>query len=255
MRRYPILTCGVLLIAAASITADSHAQIVPPNGTYGGRTYPQWQVKYWQDLIATPVVNNRHPYLTPEAFGDQNGVVFLPDFPGAQVDLTVSTETALLLSIISFESSVFEPPPDHGDDEASMRANSNMRVDQQAASGFFAQIDGVPVDLTPFRFETPLFEWGPLPENNIFQFFGLTAPAGTTSLAVGAGYYLLLEPLSVGNHVLHFGHGMAGGAAATTYNVTVIPEPTSLIILGIAVVAGLVACRRSRQVGHTRPAQ
>jgi len=36
----------------------------------------------------------------------------------------------------------------------------------------------------------------------IFKFFGLDAPAGTTSTAVDAGYYLLLAPLSVGRHAL-----------------------------------------------------
>ena len=58
----------------------------------------------------------------------------------------------------------------------------------------------MPVDLTPFRFVSPLFTWGPVPADNI-----VGAPAGTTSDAVDAGYYLLLTPLTVGSHTIHFG--------------------------------------------------
>jgi hypothetical protein len=96
--------------------------------------------------------------------------------------------------------------------------------------------------------DTPLFEWGPLPQNNVFQFLGLNAPAGTTSPAVGVGYFLLLEPLSVGQHVINY--GFVGNPPGITFNITVVPEPTSLMIHGTAVVAGLVTCRRSRRIAE-----
>jgi hypothetical protein len=50
-------------------------------------------------------------------------------------------------------------------------------------------IDGTPVNNleTAYRFESAHFTFGPLPEDNIFEFFGLDAPAGTTSTAVDAG--------------------------------------------------------------------
>ena len=55
-------------------------------------------------------------------------------------------------------------------------------------------IDGVPVrDVGAYRVESPLFVFGPLPEDNIFG-----APVGTTSPAVDAGVYLLLAPLPPG---------------------------------------------------------
>jgi hypothetical protein len=40
--------------------------------------------------------------------------------------------------------------------------------------------------------------FGPLPADNV-----LGAPAGTTSLAVDAGVYLMLTPLSPGSHTIH----------------------------------------------------
>jgi hypothetical protein len=253
MRRHPVLTCHALLITVSSFTASAYGQIVPPNATYRGRTYQQWQVKYFQDLLATPVVNGRHPFITGDPFGGQDGVLFLPggnSFPVPPRNLTISADTALFFPIVQFESSVFEPPPDHGDNEASLRANSNMRLDSHPTP--FARIDGVSVDPAPFRTETPLFEWGPLPANNVFQFLGLNAPAGTTSPAVDVGYYLLLEPLPVGQHVINYGFGPALNA---TFNITVIPEPTSLMILGTAVVVGLFPYRKRGPAVHARLAQ
>jgi len=88
-------------------------------------------------------------------------------------------------------------------------------------------IDGVPLNnLDAYRVESPLFEFGPLPENNLFEVFGLDAPAGTTSPSVDAGVYLLLAPLSVGRHVVHFGGTFDefGFSIDTTYNITVVPK-------------------------------
>jgi hypothetical protein len=90
-----------------------------------------------------------------------------------------------------------EPDPFHGDDEAEMRACANGHIDH--TSGLIAVIDGVPVqDLAAYRVESPLFEFGPLPADNV-----LGVPAGTTSLAVDAGVYLMLTPLRPGSHTIH----------------------------------------------------
>jgi hypothetical protein len=47
--------------------------------------------------------------------------------------------------------------------------------------------------------QSPLYTFGPLPDNNLFG-----APAGTTSLSVADGVYVMLAPLSAGPHVIHF---------------------------------------------------
>jgi hypothetical protein len=40
--------------------------------------------------------------------------------------------------------------------------------------------------------------------NNVLQYFGLDAPAGSTSLSVADGYFVMLAPLSAGKHTIHF---------------------------------------------------
>src|SRR5205814_1731632 len=100
------------------------------------------------------------------------------------------------------------------------RACANDHIDN--TSGRFAFIDDVAVEnLDAYRVESPLFEFGPLPENNL-----LGAPTGATSPSVDAGFYLLLNPLSVGKHVLHFGATFDefGASIDTTYIITVVPK-------------------------------
>ena len=61
-------------------------------------------------------------------------------------------------------------------------------------------------DLDLYRAESPPFIFGPLPENNV-----LDVEPGTVAGSVSDGYYILLAPLSVGEHEIHF-----GGAAVFT---------------------------------------
>jgi len=59
--------------------------------------------------------------------------------------------------------------------------------------------------------QSPLYTYGPLPDNNVLQFFGLDAPEGTTSKSVADGVFVMLAPLPPGKHTLHF-----GGSPTTT---------------------------------------
>jgi hypothetical protein len=143
---------------------------------------------------------------------------------------------------------VLEPDPFHGDDEEELRACANGHIDN--TSGRFAEIDSVPVNnLDAYRVESPLFEFGPLPENNLFG-----EPAGTTSPSVDAGVYLLLAPLSVGQHEVHVGGTFdeLEFSIDTTFLITVdnnqmtpVPEPSSLLL--ILAGALCLGCMRRRQ--------
>jgi len=67
------------------------------------------------------------------------------------------------------------------------------------------EIDAGPWRIWPASaFQSPLYTYGPLPDNNVLQYFGLDAPAGSTSLSVADGYFVMLAPLSAGHHTIHF---------------------------------------------------
>jgi hypothetical protein len=117
---------------------------------------------------------------------------------------------ALFFPIVNAECSDVE---NDGDDEEDFRACAKALADLIAVDSLAAEIDGVPIrNLQRYRFSSPLFTFGPLPANNVLQ--GLCdrpdnpnkpdCPVGTTSMAVADGYYLMLPPLSVGPHTVHF---------------------------------------------------
>src|SRR4051794_19524863 len=131
MRRYLTLTLCGLLVSLTGLTTQARAGILPSDGSYAGRTYNDWQVLWWQTAFATPIVNGDHPLFSGGVLGEVDGVVMLTGVFGvASLDLTISDNTAIFFPVANSESSVFEPPPFHGDDEASLRANSVALLDQ-----------------------------------------------------------------------------------------------------------------------------
>ncbi len=160
-RNLLLALCG-FVIPLASVTSPAYAEILPPDGIYAGRTYNEWQVLWQQTAFATPIVNGDHPFISGGSLGEQDGVILLTGVVGvANLSLTISDNTAIFFPILNIESSIYESPPFHGDDEASLAANSNGLLDQ--ATNLFAEIDGVAVNLTPYRFLSPLFTWGRCP--------------------------------------------------------------------------------------------
>jgi hypothetical protein len=218
-----LTTVALILPYGQSHGANKNPGIIPLNAKYRGLSYGEWEAKFWQAAFAIPVVDGEHPLITGGAFGGEDGVVFLAGIGGgATIEVTIPPGTALFFPVINTECSEIEPPPFHGDDEAEMRANANAIIDD--TSDRFAVIDGVAVkNLDSYRTQSPLFEFGPLPEDNILEFSGEDAPAGATSPSVDAGFYLLLPPLSAGEHVIHFGGTFDdfGFSIDTTYVITV----------------------------------
>jgi hypothetical protein len=80
-----------------------------------------------------------------------------------------------------------------------------------------ASVDGIPLqDLSAYRVQSPIFSIT-LPEDAIF---GL--PSGTFEPNVSDGYWLMLVPLSAGEHTIYFKAVSAGGfTTEVTYNLTI----------------------------------
>lgn len=195
-------------------------RIAPPHSHAYGASYGEWAARWWQWALSIPADN--HPFLGGDVLQGQTGhVVFLVGiFGGAEISLTIPPGTPLFFPIVNSECSTIEPDPFHGDNEAELRACAKGFIDH--TSGLAAEIDGVAVEnLSAYRHQSPVFTIAPLPENNIF---GL--PAGSTGLSVDDGYYLMVHPLSVGEHTIHFTGTFDdfGATIETTYHISVDPH-------------------------------
>jgi hypothetical protein len=118
----------------------------------------------------------------------------------AERDCTVPAGKWLFFPIINSECSTLEG---NGTTDAELRSCAAFFQDH--AHDVTCQIDGARVKkIGDYRVQSPLFEYGPLPDNNVLQWFGLDAPAGSTSASVADGIYVMVAPLGKGSHTIHF---------------------------------------------------
>jgi hypothetical protein len=206
--------------------------ILTPQSHPFGASYSEWSARWWQWAYSMPI--DHHPLFdtAPVSTGQSGPVWFLgasfistTNSQGVNVSIvtrnvTVPTGTAFFVPIANAEASTVEG---NGTTDAELRAAAKGFQDD--ATNMSAQIDGVQVnDVGAYRVQSPLFTFGPLPDNNVIQSFGVNAPAGTTSLSVGDGVYLMVAPLSAGQHTIHF-HGEFPAfnfLLDITYNLTVV---------------------------------
>jgi hypothetical protein len=109
-----------------------------------------------------------------------------------------------------------------------------------AVNGFIGKVsctlDGVDVPL--HRTQSPAFTLTLYSDDNIFggPDYPYYAPAGYFYPTVSDGFWALLDPLSVGNHTIHF-TATDGWTQDVTYNITVTPLPGTMLLLGTGVLS------------------
>ena len=221
-----VVLCGALA-GSALAQSTSNPRILPPGSAPYGQTYGEWSAKHWQWLYSLPV--DDHPLFdTADCSTGQSGPVWFlggtftavsPE-PGVVIgkatrNCTVPVATALFFPIIDVECATAEG---NGTTDAELRACAEDTIDH--AVDLSCEVDGVAVqNLTRFRVQSPLFTWGPLPENNVFQ-DPVNFPAGTTSPSVSDGYFVMVAPLSVGSHTIHFKGSVVYTAAQDGFDFT-----------------------------------
>jgi hypothetical protein len=198
------------------VAADkSQAQVIPVNASPHGATYSEWSARNWQWVFDQPT--DHHPLFdTADISAGQTGKVW---FLGGTFELTgtlgvtlgidertatIPTGISLFFPLVDSEDSDIEEGGPTTEDH--LREVAKAGADAVDPDSLFCEVDGVPIEgLADFRVQSPLFPVGPLPDGNILQFFGLDVPQGTTGHAVSDGYFVMLPPLSAGEHTIHFG--------------------------------------------------
>jgi hypothetical protein len=219
------LTAAIPPVLAQS---SSSPGVLPPQSHAHGKSYGEWSAAWWQAILGLPLASN--PVLGANCgilqYSRQVWFLTGPPSPDATTrTCTIPTGTALFLPIITGECSTVESAPFFGRNEPELRACARALIDGVGVSTLRATIDGVAVqDLVRYRVQSPLFPFANLPADNF-----LGVPAGLSGSAVSDGYWLLLHPLSPGQHTIHWEASVLTGPVAgfgqnVTYILNVVPR-------------------------------
>jgi hypothetical protein len=209
--RSVVAAIGIIFGAAIAQVPLAFAQnldygVLPPQSNPYGMTYGEWSARWWQWILSIPTSVN--PLLDPTGAdcgqGQLGPVWFLAGTFGGSASraCTIPAGKSILFPILNAECSTVEG---NGTTDKALRACAMGLIDH--ATKVEADIDGRSlVDLTgtppvsPFRVQSPLFNFT-LPSDNIL---GITNPDPNPSPSVSDGYWIILAPLSVGEHIIHF---------------------------------------------------
>lgn len=200
---------------ASSIKAKGNPRVLPPNSKAFGKTYGGWSAEWWNWALTLPAEDN-HPLIANGkmdcTLGQKGKVWFLggtyaagpdPDNPTVTLgtaDRTceVPTGKALYFPIINI---ICSEATGDGTTKRELDGCANFLIDEfVSVDTLSAKIDGQRVDnLQAYRTVSGLFTVDPLPDPNL-----LDTSRPTTGPAVTSGYYLLLAPLSKGEHTIEF---------------------------------------------------
>lgn len=227
MRKHSIwmlgLVCSLVVLAlapAATILAGpggkTDPRVFPPQSNMSGASYSEWSARWWQWAYATPV--SLSPLFDDTganvASGQSGDVWFLGGtFVTAEINGVFVGEADRTCQIPA-EKKLFFPIMNTSWITLNLDGSYSYETDAEVLAfaryyGNFIlpenltlEIDGKPVDnLADYRVASPLFQTGPLPVDNIL---GIPAAAGKTPRVASDGYYVMLKPLSVGTHTIHF---------------------------------------------------
>lgn len=202
-----IVSAFAFFLALSSPMTRSQAQsggnssIIPPNAKVQGLSYAEWSARWWQWALELHVPG--HPALScPDSIsaGQSGQVWFLASGPSECAGM-VPAGTALFIPLVNVECSSLEPPAEgfYGGSEADQRSCAKFWADHIVKASLFCEIDGAAAtNLSRYRFASPQIEFvAPSP-----WLFGEVGGPGTS---VGDGYFVLLHPLSKGQHTVRFG--------------------------------------------------
>jgi hypothetical protein len=250
---------------ALAIPASAATTILPPGSTVAGQSIADWTAgwwtRYWQYpfTLIDPATGN-----VPATLNNSGRVFYVPTTNGdptlghVTISFSVPHGTPILVPVLPFddlEAASIDGNAPVADREHAANVVVTGWLGSVDTTSLFASIDGVPVsNLSSYLEQTGLFSGGPTQVGSIAKTGGVTAGDDLYPNAA-AGYWLLIEGLTLGQHTLDFG-GSSGAftpvsncctnfqigpfAVDVTANIDVVPEPSSTFLTLSGLIAMLV---------------
>ncbi|MBM3225260.1 MAG: hypothetical protein FJZ47_15860 [Candidatus Tectomicrobia bacterium] len=209
--------------------SQARAKVVPRDANVYGSSYSEWSARWLQWLFSTPTDTNPAADTTGAncAEGQSGPVWFLAGSFGTTVtrECTVPAGKALFFPLVNgiFGAGVFDCEPTVPGTACNLAALRSAAAASMDAVTLEASVDGRPLrDLLEQRVQSPVMTFT-YPPSNVFG-----VPPGTYAPNVADGYWLMLAPLRVGTHTLHFKAEITGGpfvgtVIEVTYHLTIAP--------------------------------
>lgn len=184
-------------------TALADSPEFAPNSKPFGKTFREWSAEWWQFVLSFPASENPIGDISGEKcmVGQRGPVWFLLGTGGGTVNrrCTVPEGKALFFPVLNLvDVNVANQTAEE------LRAEIGPCVD--AVTSLSVTVDNKPIQnlQNRARVRSKVFEIT-LPEGNLFGI-----DAGVYSPVVADGFYVMLKPLSVGQHTVRFSGAIAG---------------------------------------------
>lgn len=206
---------------APATPVSENPRVLPVNARPYGASYGEWGAQWWtwataQPFATSPLFDQSGEFCD---LGQSGGVWFLAGILGggtAVRDCAVPAGKALFFPVANGLSFA----PEFGDTEDEIRADVANDLTGIDVSSLGVMVDGSALeDLAAFRAASPAFVF-PIPEGSLLNEFGFDA--GDRSPAVSDGWWIMLAPLSRGEHTIQIqAAGADGFELDVTYNLTI----------------------------------
>jgi len=224
-----VLLLGLMTSTSTTPQANSgNPGVFPPNSRPYGLTYGQWSARYLQWEVSIPYDNNPNFVASASCDVGQSGPVwFLPadNFQGNTRSCTIPAGKAILTPLFSYLNDYPCPDPNFepaaGQSLQDFLTQGAKDVVDQNLTSIEVEVDGVPVrNVLSYRATSDLFDITFDPSLTFID----PCATGSPQPAVSYGYWLMLAPLSVGTHTIHFHETGTFFDTEATYILTVAPH-------------------------------
>lgn len=223
-----ILSLGATSVALAGGGNQGNSGVLPPQSNPYGKGYGAWGAEWWKWVYSIPAAKNPIQDTTGEFGGlNQSGPVwFLAGTFGATAERTLTIPSGKGIFFPTFNyfndypcpDSAFQPAPGQTL-EAFLAAGAAAYIDQ--ATALAVQVDGVELkNLFKYRAASHLVTFTADPSWVTLD----PCVTGGPQSGVSDGYWVMLAPLSKGEHTIHISAAAGPGFNLdVTYHLTVLP--------------------------------